>query len=151
MPLWRLFYHVVFATAGRHPTLSPELRALAARLLRRKAEELDCVVHAIHAQPEHAHVVLSIPPSHAISTVVGQMKGASGRGLVEMMPPHSSFRWQEGFGVFSFSEKSLETVVNYVELQDQHHAGGTLWPGLERVADNEETSASRAQGRERPG
>ena len=150
MPHWRLFYHVVFATAGRNPTLSDTLRAEASRHLRRKAEELDCVVHALHVRPEHAHIVLSIPPSHAISTVVGQMKGASSRGLAELMPPHSSFRWQEGFGVFSFSEKNLETVVRYVDLQDQHHADNTLWAGLERVANDEAKPAGRTQSREFP-
>ena len=31
------------------------------------------------------------------------------------------FKWQRGYGAFSVSASQLETVINYIAKQDEHH------------------------------
>ncbi len=31
------------------------------------------------------------------------------------------FRWQEGYGAFSYSRSQINTVANYIENQEEHH------------------------------
>jgi mono/diheme cytochrome c family protein len=31
------------------------------------------------------------------------------------------FSWQAGYGAFSVSESQIDTVVHYIETQEQHH------------------------------
>src|SRR5579859_18971 len=133
MPFWRLFYHVVFATRGRHTLPTDGLRTEARRLLWSKAEALGCIVHAVAVQPDHVHLALSIPPSKAIGQVVGQIKGSSSHGMSSLLPPTHTFSWQESYGVFSVGERNLPHVVRYLDDQDQRHATGKLWPMLEQT------------------
>jgi len=36
------------------------------------------------------------------------------------------FRWQEGYGVFSYSKSQLENVMNYILNQPSHHKTKTF-------------------------
>ncbi len=38
----------------------------------------------------------------------------------------ANFNWQEGFGAFSYSQSHLNTVINYIENQKQHHKKKTF-------------------------
>jgi len=100
-----------------------------------KAEHLGCIVHAINVQPDHARVALSIPPTRQIAFVVGQMKGASSFELSKLLAAQNAFAWQEDYGVFSFSERSLPQVTQYVTDQDHHHASGALWSAYEPAGE----------------
>jgi putative transposase len=125
----------VFSTKGREATFSPALRDAARRLLWEKANELDCIVHAVHVQPDHAHLVLSVPPTRALATVIGQLKGAGSFGLAKDRPAFTGPIWGDGYAVLSFGERNLPDVVAYVRDQDLRHAAGTLIPRLEPAAD----------------
>jgi hypothetical protein len=38
----------------------------------------------------------------------------------------SLFRWQEGYGAFSYSRSQISNVVNYIEHQEKHHRKKTF-------------------------
>jgi putative transposase len=38
----------------------------------------------------------------------------------------SEFRWQEGFGAFSYSRSQLSQVIAYIQNQEQHHKKQTF-------------------------
>lgn len=134
MSYWQLFYHVVFATEERRPLVTPELAGIVGALVREKATALSCVVHAAHVQPEHVHLVLSIPPNRAVGNVVGQIKGNSSHAMTASFPA-LRFGWQTGYGVFSFGKRNLPAVVSYVQDQEQRHASGRLEAELERTSE----------------
>ena len=37
------------------------------------------------------------------------------------------FRWQEGYGVFTFSASQKPRVIGYIQNQKQRHAENNLW------------------------
>jgi hypothetical protein len=43
------------------------------------------------------------------------------------------FSWQDGFGVFSFSERNLQEIEEYIRNQKEHHKAGKLRDELERT------------------
>ena len=132
MPYWQLFYHVIFATQQRASLLTPGRRTEACRLMSHKAQTMGCVAHAVHAQPDHVHLVLSIPPSMAVAFAIGQIKGSSSHALAASSPPETDFAWQRDYGVLSFGPRHLRDVMAYVNDQDRRHATQDLWPELER-------------------
>lgn len=129
---WQLYYHLIFSTRERQPLPDTALRTMVARLLTSKTSELHCTVHALHVQPDHVHMVVSIPPTLAVATVVGQLKGSSSHALART-PEGDGFRWQEEYGILSFGRRNLPDVVRYVQDQERRHAQRDLWPELERT------------------
>jgi len=122
----------------RQPLITPEIEPLIHGFMRSKAIGLGGTVFAIGGIEDHVHVVCSIPPKIAVATFIGQVKGASsakvnqGRGDEE-----ARFAWQEEYAVFSFDRKRLPYVVNYVEMQKQHHAEQSIIPILERTSGDQ--------------
>ena len=63
MSLWRLYYHLVWATKERQPLINPETEAALYPYIISKADTLRCIVHAIGGVEDHIHLVVSIPPT----------------------------------------------------------------------------------------
>lgn len=133
MPYWRLYYHIVWATAGRHPWLVADRAALVEAALRKKTHDLGGLVHAVGVMPEHVHIAVSLPPTMSMAEMVSELKGATSflvrrrdQRLVEQ-----GFRWQGEYGVVSFNERILHRVVAYVLNQTTHHQSDQLWDILE--------------------
>lgn len=136
MPYWRLFYHLIWTTKGRTPTIGDLPAGPVARSLRTSAVEQKAILHAIGIMPDHVQIAASIPPSIAVSTFVGRLKGASSHAVNAAAPPQAPpFAWQSEYGALSFGEKNLPDVVAYVENQRLRHANGRLWDTLEHVTD----------------
>lgn len=122
MAYWKLFYHVVWGTKHRLPLIEPSWEEDLYGYMWGKATTLACIPHAINGTRDHTHLVISIPPKLCVATVIGQLKGASSHRANEIFVSDKSFAWQTEYGVFSFSERSLASVVEYVSNQKQHHA-----------------------------
>ena len=133
MPYWRLFYHAVWGTKNRLELIDPVWEKDLYGYIWGKATALECIPHAIGGISEHIHVAISIPPKLSVATLIGQLKGASSHHINENYTG-GSFMWQAEYGVFSFSEKSLSTVVDYVNNQKRPHADNTLTLAMEKIA-----------------
>ena len=49
------------------------------------------------------------------------IKGGSSKWVHETFPEHHEFAWQEKYGAFSVSESRVESVVEYIRTQPEHH------------------------------
>ena len=135
MPYWRLFYHIVWGTKGRSELIGPAWEADLHGYIWGKATALECIPHAIGGMPDHVHVAISIPPKQSVATVIGQLKGSSSHHVNENYTD-GSFAWQAEYGVVSFSEKALATIVDYVKNQKKHHSQGTIKTALENLTSS---------------
>ena len=143
MALWRLYYHLVWATKERQPLINSDREDELYRYIIAKADALSCIVHGIGGVEDHIHLVVSIPPTLAIADFVKQIKGSSAHHLNKVLSASlNKFGWQEGYGVFSLGGKQLEQAVNYVKNQKAHHLNGTAIASLEQ-ATNQDDSPGR--------
>jgi putative transposase len=62
MSYWRLFYHLVWATANRHPSIGEPEEALIRQSFELTFRDLELIPHATGIMPDHIHVVVSVPP-----------------------------------------------------------------------------------------
>ena len=135
------YLRFVWARHGRQPWLTPELVLPVYDCIETSARRLGCTVLALGGMPDHVYLVVMLPPKTAIYLLAQQAKGASSKLAAYLSRPQQnaedgSFRWQEGYGVFSLSRTDLPKVVDYVQNQARHHSGGKLWATLEE-ADEE--------------
>ena len=135
MPYWRLFYHMMWGTKGRTPTIVPSMAEDIYRVMAGKAKELGARVYAVGGIEDHVHMVASVPPSISLAEFIGQIKGGSAHFANHTLQPGGHFGWQAEYGILSFGGKQLDTVVTYVLNQRQHHAQQTTIAFLERLME----------------
>ncbi len=137
MAFWRTYYHLIWATQNREPLITSTREKELYGYIIGKADYLGCIIHAIGGIEDHIHIVASIPPKLSIADFVKKIKGSSSYHLNHL--PNSDdlgFAWQHGYGVFTLGSKQLDTAVNYVNNQKEHHRNGTFINALEKCTDN---------------
>jgi putative transposase len=147
MALWRLYYHFVWATKERNPTITSEWEMNLHHYIVGKADSLRCIVHTINGTQDHIHVIASVPPTLSIADFVKNIKGSSAHYVNHVLSPASkNFSWQAGYGVFSLGRKQLEQAVAYVQNQKIHHREGTVIQPLEQESEQDDMPERWHQG-----
>lgn len=76
---------------------------------------------SINGMPDHVHILIGMRPHQSLSDLMQDIKGDSSTWINDQHLTKSKFRWQEGYGAFSYSRSHLKAVINYIENQEKHH------------------------------
>ncbi len=74
---WECEYHVVFIPKCRRKAMYKELGRHLGEVFRSLTEQKESRVEEGRLMPNHVHMLPSVPPKHAVSQVVGYIKGKS--------------------------------------------------------------------------
>ena len=136
---WRTYYHLVWATKGRSPLITPDREAILYPYIQGKVDEMDGMVQAIGGMPDHVHLVVSIPPTIAVTDFVKRIKGSSSHYLNHHRSVRGDgFMWQRGYGVFTLGSQQCDRAIAYVLNQKQHHADNKTIAMMEYFPEMEE-------------
>ena len=119
-------YHLVWSTTERRPLLPSQSKHRVFEYLAGAAKTAECLPVQIGGMPDHVHLLLAIPPKHAVSHIVRDIKICSTKWIKSVLPDSQSFAWQEGFGSFSVSASQKEAVMQYIANQEEHHKTRTF-------------------------
>jgi putative transposase len=140
--------HFVWHTKDSLPLLTPQVEPLVHRYVKQRlVNEKGVYIHEIGGIETHIHLVVSVPPTVALSEWIGQLKGASAHEINQQLGLRDkTLRWQTGYGVVSFGTRDLDWVKAYVRDQRKHHVEGTMFDRLERFTtlDAEQDARERA-------
>jgi putative transposase len=132
-----VYYHVVWSTKGRTPTLTEDIERDLYPFIRHKCRELDAQVYALNGIEDHTHLAVSTPLNISVSEFIQKIKGSSSFFINHHdPPPDPAFYWQEGFGVLTFAKKDLPRIVAYIEGQKERHRRGKLSRVMEITSAN---------------
>lgn len=114
-------------------------------VFRRLAEQKESRIEGGHLLPDHVHRMIAIPPKHAVSQVVGYLKGKSAIPLARVYGERKrnfigQHFWARGF--FGSTVGRDEAVVReYIRNQEQEDQRldqmGLWWPATVKVAREE--------------
>jgi putative transposase len=119
---WECKYHVVFIPKYRRKVLYGQLRQELGEVFRELARQKESRIEEGHLQPDHVHMLLSIPPKYAVAQVVGYVKGKSaiyiartyGGRLRNFLGEHF---WARGYFVSTVG-RDEEAVRQYIRAQE---------------------------------
>ncbi len=74
---WECKYHIVFIPKYRKKVLFGQIRKELGEVFHRLARQKESIIEEGHMMSDHVHIMISIPPKHAVSQVVGFIKGKS--------------------------------------------------------------------------
>ena len=122
----QLYIHIVFAVKGRH-TLIPkdhktELHQYITGIVTNRKQKMI----QINSMPDHVHILVGITPDIALSDLVRDIKVSATKFINQKRWVRGQFKWQEGFGAFTYSHSQLGDVVTYIQNQEAHHSCRTF-------------------------
>ena len=75
----------------------------------------------VNSMPDHIHILIGLRPHQAISSLVQNVKTETSKWIKDKKFCSHPFRWQEGFGAFSYSPMDVNNVIRYIQNQETHH------------------------------
>ena len=122
----KLYIQVVFAVKGRENMISngwnKEMYKYIAGIIKGKDQKSIIV----NGMPDHIHAFIGLKPAMSISDLVRDIKNNSSNFVNDHRWTKKKFRWQDGYGVFSYSHSHIDSVYNYILNQEQHHKKKTF-------------------------
>jgi REP element-mobilizing transposase RayT len=77
---------------------------------------------AIYCMPDHTHLLIGARPDVALSDIVRDIKAGSSFFINSKKLSRMQFRWQVGFGAFTYSRSEVPRVAQYIADQERHHS-----------------------------
>lgn len=120
---WQCKYHVIFIPKYRRKKLFGVVRRELGEVFHRLAEQKGCRIEEGHIMPDHVHMLISVPPKLAVSSVVGYIKGKSAihvaRHVLKRERNYAGQRlWARGFFVDSVG-RNTEMIRKYIREQER--------------------------------
>jgi REP element-mobilizing transposase RayT len=116
----------VFAVKYRASVIEPNWKETLHRYITGIVQNHDHKVIAINSMPDHVHLFFGFRPNQSLSELMRLVKGESSEWINNQKLTPSIFRWQEGYGAFSYSRSQIKTVCGYIENQEEHHKKRTF-------------------------
>ena len=126
--LSKVYLHIVFSTKMRARSIHERVRANLQAYMVGIAASLGSYVDEIYANPDHVHILCTLPRTITIANFVSKIKRSSSRWIKTQ--GIENFKWQGGYAVFSVSHWDLKTVGNYIKNQPKHHRKATFKEAL---------------------
>ena len=121
--LWGCKYPGVFIPKYRRKVLFEALRKELGAVSRELARQKNCRIEEGHLRPEHAHMLLSMPPKYAVAGIVGYLKGKGAIHIARTYRGRSrnflgeSF-WARGYFVSTVGRDERK-IREYIRNQEQ--------------------------------
>ena len=119
--LSRLYIHMVFHVKNNQIKIRPEeekdLYAYMGAILKDNAS----IPIIINGVADHVHILCIMSKNIALSKLLEEVKKHSSRWIKTKHSHYQNFKWQGGYGAFSFSHYETEVKKRYVENQKEHH------------------------------
>jgi putative transposase len=81
---------------------------------------------AVNGMPDHLHLFVGLHTTQSIADLMKIVKGDSSEWINEQGFTKKKFRWQDGYGAFSYSHSHVQKVYNYIQRQKEHHRKKTF-------------------------
>lgn len=117
----QIYVQIVFAVKGRESLINysweEDLFKYISGIVQNKGQK----ILAINGMPDHIHIFIGMKPTCCLSDLVREIKKASNEYINDNKFVKSKFKWQEGFGAFSYSHSNIDNVIKYILNQKEHH------------------------------
>lgn len=125
---WDCKYHVVFVPKYRKKAIFGDIRGHLGPIFHELARQKECLIVEGHLMRDHVHMCISIPPKHAVSSVIGFMKGKSALAIARQFSgKQRNFNgenfWARGYAVSTVGFEE-DAVRRYIREQEGNDASG---------------------------
>lgn len=122
----KILYHIVFATKYRTPWITDNIQSRLYDYIGATVRGERGTLHTVGGMPDHVHLLIRWRTDETIANLMRNIKSHSSKWIHDTFADLRAFAWQDGYGAFSVSESQLQTVMNYINNQAEHHRTRTF-------------------------
>lgn len=116
-----ILLHLIFSTKDRHPWLETGIREKTHAFLAGAVRHCGCEAYRVGGVADHVHLAIGLSRTLAVADLVKEIKTASNKWLKAQDDSFQKFSWQNGYGIFSVGMSQKETLLHYIDTQEEHH------------------------------
>lgn len=119
--LSNILLHLIFSTKDRQPWLETVIREKNHAFLAGAVRQCGCEAYRVGGVADHVHLAIGLSRILAVADLVKEIKTASNKWLKAQDDSFQKFSWQNGYGIFSVGMSQKETLLHYIDAQEEHH------------------------------
>ena len=120
-------YHIVFVPKYRYRILEGKVKEIVEQKMRQICDWYDVDIEELSIQPDHVHMMLSLPPKISVSEFMGILKGKSAIHLfktkrrLKEKPYWGNHFWARGYFVTTvgIDEEVIRKYIQYQEKEER--------------------------------
>jgi REP element-mobilizing transposase RayT len=117
----QIHIHAVFAVQNRLSLIQKQWKDELHQYITGIVENNSHKLLQIGGMPDHVHVLIGMRPTQSVSDLLQDIKGSSSLWINKKQLVRGKFSWQEGYGAFSYGKSQVDSVVKYIQQQENHH------------------------------
>ena len=125
---WNCKYHVIFVPKYRKKVIYGQLRQKLGQIFHELARQKECKIVEGKLVVDHVHMCIEIPPKHAVSSIIGFLKGKSAIAIARMSGKQRNFSgenfWARGYAVSTVGY-DVEAIRKYIREQETLDKAGS--------------------------
>ena len=122
----QLYIHIVFSVKYRECLIPKDKKENLHKYITGIVKKKNCKLIAVNSRPDHIHIFVGLNPTISIANLVKDIKLSTNKLITENQWVKKTFKWQDGYGAFSYSKSHIEKVYNYILNQEKHHKKQTF-------------------------
>jgi putative transposase len=122
----QIYLQTVFAVKYREAVIEKDWQLQLFGVIGNLINETDCKTIIVNGVEDHVHCFLGLKPVISVSELMKTVKAKSSKYINDHSLTPNRFEWQEGYGVFSYSQSQVDKVYRYVMNQAAHHQKQTF-------------------------
>ena len=117
----QIYIQTVFAVENHQSLIKSNFRDELFRYITGIVRNQGQKLITINGMPDHVHILIGLKPAIALADLVRDIKADSSNFINKNRWVRGRFSWQEGYGAFSYGHSQLDTIIRYIQNQEQHH------------------------------
>jgi len=129
----RIVYQIVFQTRNWENTLTQPNRERLFEYMAKTLMNKKCFVYRVGGYNNHIHILISLHPTLALSSLVKDIK-LSSASFIQQERLFLHFKgWNDGYGAFTYSPEAIPNLIEYIKNQEEHHGKENPYEEMERT------------------
>ncbi|CAN5706791.1 hypothetical protein BH10BAC3_BH10BAC3_16640 [soil metagenome] len=122
----KIYLQFVFSVKNRNAFIPKEHKEELHKYITGLVQNRQAKMLAVHCMPDHTHLFVGYKPSVFIPDFMKEIKVETNEFINSKNWGAGKFAWQEGYGVFSYSQSDIDKVIKYINNQEIHHQKTTF-------------------------
>jgi REP element-mobilizing transposase RayT len=117
----QIYIQTVFAVKYRNAVLDKAWRSQLFGVIGNLINETGCKTIIVNGVEDHVHCLVGLKPAVSVSELMKTVKAKASKYVNDHKLTTHRFEWQDGYGVFSYRQRDLDSIFKYIQNQEAHH------------------------------